>query len=426
MLVASLRSENFDRGKPFLKQGMKVSLSIVMFLQLFVPGATMPVMSLYLKDYLHFSGAQIGIILSMSSIAAFVSPLIGAFIADRVLSAEKLLGFLHLFSAVIIILFSFQKDFLPVLFVYMAYSLTFGPTMALANAVTFHHLPDNRNHFGRIRVWGTIGWIAAAWVFGLLWLRNNGGVSSHLPDIFKISAVSSLLLGFYVWTIPSSYDGRKEKPSFIPVESLKVLIRPEILILSLFGFFISFVDRFYFFGGAPFLKQLGFSEQSILPVLSIGQIPEIFAMSLLGFSLSRFGFKKVFLLGVFLEVFRFAVFALGGPPFLLIAAISVHGLTYTFFFTALFIYLDSHCDKRSRAGVQQLFCLITGGLAGFLGNFCAGRMMDVSGAIQNGIRMNSYSIFWGTPALLSLVVFVGILVFFRIEREVISASRQNN
>ena len=49
------------------------------------------------------------------------------------------------------------------------YSLLFVPSLALTNAICFHHLSNTEKEFGGIRVWGTIGWIVAGLFLTFWW-----------------------------------------------------------------------------------------------------------------------------------------------------------------------------------------------------------------------------------------------------------------
>ena len=163
-----------------------IRLSAMMFLQFFVFGCTLPIFSLYMKDYLHFSGAQSGIILAMSAIPAFFAPLISSFIADRLISAERLLICCNIAGAAAMSALYFQSEFYSVLFFYLLYSLLTGPAIALTTAITFHHAPEAVKKFGGIRLWGTLGWFMAAWVFRYLWSAKE------TAEILR-SALASLL-----------------------------------------------------------------------------------------------------------------------------------------------------------------------------------------------------------------------------------------
>lgn len=384
----------------------------MMFLQYFVLGATVPIFSLYLTRYLQFTGFQAGIILSMSAVAAFISPLAGAFIADRLITATRFFGLCHIVAGALMGVLSYQRRFEPFLFFYLAYMLVFGPTNALSNAITFHQLPDSERSFSGIRMWGTVGWIAVAWLFGYLWLGSGGDVmASRLPDALKLSAVFSILLGLYAFSLPVSPGKPTQRQGIIPIESFRVMIHRNVLLLSIISFLISFVNRFYYFGTGPFLSQLGFKESSIMPAMSLGQVPEIFAMGLLSLFIKRLGLKRVIAIGVLMEIGRFTSFAIGRPMFLIFVGISFHGIAFAFFFASAFIYLDSHCNQRSRSGVHQLFAIITSGFGSCFGSLVAGKTLDIF-TVTNAEIVN-FSGFWTAPAVLSLFTMVIILFLFQ-------------
>ena len=382
-----------------------------MFFQYFVLGATAPIFSLYLTRYLEFSGIEAGMIMSMTAIAAFVSPLAGAFIADRWIQAERLFGFCHLLGGGLMAILSFQTRFYPFLVIYLTYMIIFGPTTGLSNAITFHHLTRAEETFGGIRMWGTIGWITVAWFFGFLWLKGGGDmVTSRLPDALKVSSLASILLGLYAFCLPRRrvpFDHRR--PS-IPTEALHVMVDRNVLRLSGFSFLIAVVDRFYFFGTGPFLSAIGFSNASIMPAMSLGQVPEVFAMGLLGFFLLKLGQKRVMAIGVTMELARFISFSIGRPTMLVLAGLSFHGIAFAFFFSTASIYLDRHCTTTSRAGVHQLYAIITSGIGSFTGSLAAGKTLDFFTWKNHTIDFQSY---WIVPAAVSLIALLLVLLFFR-------------
>jgi sugar phosphate permease len=134
----------------------KIRLCLMMFIQFFVAGATLPILSLYLKDCLRFTGAQIGLVLGVSAVSSIVSPMFMTFVADRVISSERLLCILNIASGVCMMIFAAQTEFYPALLMYTIYSIVQNPTVPLLSAITFNHAPTDRRKFGNIRVWGTI------------------------------------------------------------------------------------------------------------------------------------------------------------------------------------------------------------------------------------------------------------------------------
>ncbi|MDG5814211.1 MFS transporter [Chitinispirillales bacterium ANBcel5] len=397
---------------------IKIKLCILMFLQFFVAGATLPIMSLYLSDHLKFTGSQTGLIVGIAAFSAIVSPLVAACIADRLIRAERLLGICHFLGAIVMLFFSRQSSFYPVMFLYLAYTLLVMPTMPLINAITFHHSPkDRRNKFGNIRVWGTIGWIAVAWVFSFGWVRGGDlAQSSRLPDIMIFSALSSLVLSFYTLFLPKgNFIPDAKKQTFLPRDSFKVIRRPEILTLALLTMCVAFIDKFYSVGTSPFLKHIGFADESIMPAMSLGQIPEIFAMGILGFLLTRWGMKKVMILGVSLQLIRFILCSLAISNWMVYTSLSIHGLAYTFVFITMFISLDKYCTSGERAGVHQLFGMLTSGAGGFMGSFTAGRVTDL---FTDSMGVIDYRAYWLVPAFIAAVTLVCMILFLKEPAEV--------
>jgi len=132
-----------------LSRAVKSRLAVMMFLQYFTAGATWPVMSLYLKDCLHFSGFQTGVTLAMSCAAGVVSPWVGACVADRVISAERLLVVCHFAAAGLMLALSTQKALMPVLLLYLAYTRRSGGLRPMPGV--------------RPQPWSTLGSVATAW-----------------------------------------------------------------------------------------------------------------------------------------------------------------------------------------------------------------------------------------------------------------------
>jgi MFS family permease len=144
---------------------------------------------------------------------------------------------------------------------------------------------------------------------------------------------------------------------------------------------------------------MGFSETSIMPAMSLGQATEVLAMGFLGLLIARFGPRRLLAAGILMEIGRFALFAVGTSPVWLYIGLGLHGPAFAFFFATGFIILDSYCDSRSRAGVHQLFAILTSGLGSLAGNLAAGRTLDfIAGGARGPIDFQS---FWLVPTLLA-------------------------
>ncbi len=366
------------------------------FLHFFAFGSIIPIFSLYLLRYLEFSGAQAGAILAAGAISSIVSPFVSAFIADRLISSERLFAVAHILGSLTIAGLFFVTDFYLVFWGYFFWKAFVGPTMGLADAIVFHHLHDRRK-YGKIRVWGTFGWIFAALFFGFFLMRQSG----ELAYGFLLSASVSMIVGLFTLTIPVTQVLKDEKQRLVPISALKVLVRPQVLILVITTMMIFFADRFYFYGSSPYLKHIGFPEEFIMPYLSVGQILEILAMLSLGWFMSRFRAKFILITGIFANIMRYVLLFYSSSKLSALIAIAFHGIAYTFFFSAVFVFLDYQVDKNNRAGVHQLFRIIYLGFGTLFGNLTAGYVKDSF----------NWTHFWMIPALISTIVLI-ILLFF--------------
>lgn len=396
-----------------MSHAMKWRFSFMMFLEYFVPGATVPILSHYLKNYLHFEAYQTGWILAVPAAAAFVAPFLTTHVADRFISSEKLLALCHLAAGLVMLVLVRQTTFGRFFGVYFVYGLMFTPTFGLTNTVALHHLTDAKRDFGGIRMWGTAGWVVVAWTFGYLWMRAGGDSSSRLPHMLYVSAFSSFALAAYALTLPPSPAHFGKPASVMYWKALRLFARPSLAILCVMTFFSAAFHQVYYFGMSPFLSDSGFANHNIMPTMAVGQLSEVIVLGILGWCLSRLSFKRAMVLGLLAQTFRYSLFAWGHPAALIVLGISSHGICYAFFFTTAYLYVDQHSTPQTRAGAQQILTIMIAGfgtLAGLAGGGYLAQWLT-----EPATGQINFTLFWVVPAVLSAVAALAIEAFFHEE-----------
>ena len=178
---------------------IKLRLVAMNFLQFFVWGAWLITIGAYWFQYRHWSGAQFGAIFSTMGIASLFMPSLMGVIADKWLNAEKLYGLLHIGGAIVLFMVPSIDNPNTLFWVMLLNMMCYMPTISLAIAVAYNALKTNGADvvlvFPPIRVWGTIGFIAAMWTVSLLHLETSGGQ-------FYVASGAALLLGLYAFTLP--------------------------------------------------------------------------------------------------------------------------------------------------------------------------------------------------------------------------------
>ena len=385
-------------------------LSVMMFLEYLIWGSWLPLLALYLGGVLGFSGAEIGYIFATQAIACVFGLYFGGQIADRLLSTEKLLAVLHLIGGAAMFALAFQTTFWSFFVVMLIYQLAYMPTMSLTNAICFHHIANAQTEFGRVRLWGTIGWIAASWPFVFILAGKTGAdLNAALSSIFTVAGIASMALAGFSLTLPHTPPAAREAGASAPMKAIGLLKDPTMLVLFIATTMDALVHQCYFQWTSPFLQQAGLAENWIMPAMSVGQIAEIVSMAVLGWALAKMGWRWTMTIGILAHAARFFVFAIGDPLWLMVAINLVHGMCYAFFFAAVYIFVDERCPRDARASAQGLFNLVILGIGPFAGSLLWGRLGDIFRTADGAV---DFSKLFLAPAVLALAAALLMAVAF--------------
>ena len=406
-------------------------LGAMMFLQYALWGAWLPVTARYLsasvaEGGLGFTGSQIGMTLGLAgSIGAVMAPFIAGQIADRYFSTERILAFLVTAGGVVKWITSYQTEYSAWLVLSIIYSVLYMPTLALSNSITFAHIDNQENDFPKIRIWGTIGWIVASWVFPMIWLQTNlnfqwmppfivgaevPNVTSRLADALKFSGLISITYGAFCFLLPHT-PPKKDATEKLAFKKAFGLFRfSSFTTLVIASLAVSVIHQIYFLQTGPFLSHIGILDSQIGPAMTIGQFAEILTMAYLGFFLKRLGFKKVITIGVAAYFMRYAIFGTESfPVWVMVASQAFHGFCYAFFFAAAFIYVDKLADEDVRHSAQTVFGIIILGGGPVIGGWLSGYLQNMY-TVEN---IFNYSNFWYTVSAIGLVTMVFFYALFR-------------
>lgn len=398
---------------------VKLRLGIMMFLQYAIWGAWAPVISEYLDSILGFSDPQIGFIYSLLPLATIIAPFLGGQIADRYFASQKLVGFLQLAGGALLIWASMVTDYSTMVWLMLVYCLLYAPTLALTNSIAFINLKNSEKEFGVIRVWGTIGWIAAGLV--LAGWRNLGTSSEALAfqgDTLLLAGIFSIVMGFFAFGLPHTPPRKEETKPWAFLDAIKMMKDKNFAIFVIICFVVATELMFYYILTAPYLtsEKIGVSRANISGVMVIAQVAEIFVMViLLPYLITRIGIRKILVLGVLAWPIRYIIFAIGTPAWLVIASLSLHGICFVFFFVAAFIYVDNVAPRDIRHSAQGLIMLVTYGIGSYLGSLLAGEVRDY---FRLGTETNWTAVFL-VPCVLTLLCALAFLLLFKEERTAI-------
>jgi NHS family xanthosine MFS transporter len=403
---------------------IKFRLTLLSFLEFFVWGSWLITIGAYWFQNRQWGGAEFGAIFSTMGISAIFMPTITGIIADRWINAEKLLGLCHLAGAVILYFIPQVND--PDLFfwVLLLYMLFYMPTISLANTVSYSVLVKNGMNiikdFPPIRVFGTVGFIAAMWTVSLLHIETSASQ-------FYVAAAASLFLGLYAFTLPSCLPEGKnvQKRSWIDVLGFRAfsLFRDtKMALFFIFAMLLGAALQLTNAYGDTFLHDFAKVDkyQDAIAVkypaiiMSISQISETLFILAIPFFLRRFGIKKVMLISMVAWVLRFGLFAYGNPAdglWMIILSCIVYGMAFDFFNISGSLFVDTQVQPEIRASAQGIFMMMTNGFGAWLGSKISG--IVIANYFTNANNSLDWYGIWTAFAGYSLVVAVLFAVFFR-------------
>jgi nucleoside transporter len=346
-----------------------------MFLQFFVWGAWYVTAPNYLGT-IGFGAADFGWTYSVGPLAGIISPFFVGMIADRFFAAQRVMGVMHFGGGILMLAATYlmqSENPSPstINLVLFGYMLTYYPTLALSNTLAMKNMTNPDKEFPLIRVFGTIGWIAAGLLLSALAWDTS-------ISMFYLTSVAALALGVVSFmlphTPPAESSGKITMGQILGLDALVLLKNRSYLIFMISSFLICIPLAFYYQIASRVVEMTG------LPIgqtMSYGQMSEIFFMVIMPFFFARLGVKWMLAVGMLAWVVRYGLFAIGAPNevrWMILTGVIIHGICYDFFFVTGQIYTDKFAPKPIRAQAQGMLVLFTLGLGMFIGAQIAGKI----------------------------------------------------
>ncbi len=425
--------------------GLRLRLSVMMFLQYFVWGAWFVTLVTYMLNATAADGSRlfqdslIGDAYGTAAIAAMIAPFFVGMIADRFFSTERILCVLHLVGAVI--LYYVSKTQSPSLFYggLIAYFLAYMPTLALTNSLSFHHLTDPGRQFPGVRVLGTIGWIVAGMLVGFLHV-GDGGYALVVDEFFGIpidrtfgdmgangasiepttlpmwiACAAQVVLGLFCLALPHTppkQGGDMTVRGVLGLDALALMKQPSFAIFVIGSFLICIPLQFYYTFTNGFLNEIG--VQNAASKMTYGQVSEIVFMLLMPLFFARLGVKWMLLVGMLAWCARYVLFAFGdtgSAMWMIYLGIILHGICYDFFFVTGQIYVDNKAPEHVRGAAQGFIAFVTLGVGLFVGSLVSGRVVESYSTPAAEIAHDWKSI-WLVPAAGAVAVLLIFAALF--------------
>ncbi|KIA83322.1 nucleoside permease [Kaistella solincola] len=405
---------------------LKLRLTVLSFLQFFVWGAWLITIGVYWFGTKQWGGEEFGKVFATLGIASLIMPAITGIIADRWINAEKLFGILHIFYGITLCFLPAVTSPDNFFWVMLLAMMFYMPTISLSNSIAYYILKNNNYDvvkvFPPIRVWGTIGFIAAMWITNLTTGNKDSGSQ------FYIAAVVAIFLGIYAFTLPKC-PPQNLIPEDAPLSeklglnAFSLFKDYKMALFFLFSMFLGAALQLTNMYGDTYLSDFGkipeYADSFVVKrstlIMSISQISETLFILAIPFALKRYGIKNVMLISMFAWVLRFGFFAYGGPEGfglgLIILSCIVYGMAFDFFNISGSLFVETTTDYKIRSSAQGLFMMMTNGFGAIMGSLLSGWLIQEFFTHENGDKM--WHEIWLVFAIYALVIALLFSVMFK-------------
>ena len=432
--------------------GIKLRLVIMNFLQFAVWGSYLVCIGNFLGrvglgEYISWFYVAQGVV------SIFMPAIIGA-IADKFVEPQRLLGISHLTAAVFMLVaawFGYEAtmqtlsgvatSITPIFTAYCLSVAFYMPTIALSNTVAFSILKnrgfDTVKDFPPIRVFGTVGFIAAMWFVNFVGFGGGGVQTQHLEGAETLALVPmaaqftymqlivcgalGLLLGCYAFTLPACPIDRtaaKEHKSLaqrLGLDAFVLFKKRKMALFFIFSMLLGVSLQITNGYATPYINSFAsmseswFAENPTL-LVSVSQVSEALCILLIPFCLKRFGIKIVMLMAMSAWVLRFGFFGIGTTEstvgiILLFLSCIVYGVAFDFFNVSGALFVEQEAAKPMQASAQGLFMLMTNGIGASVGTWVAGKIVSHYCDWEGGYLVAREGVAGGWPA--TWLVFAG-------------------
>ncbi len=328
-------------------------------------GITAPYLSLYFADR-GFTVAEIGVLMTVPQVLRIIGPPFWGWLADRTASRGMLLrasAAAVLLLAALLPLASAAGYAATLVLVGALYFMT-SAQAPLAEAMALESAGGDFGHYGRMRLWGSVGFIVAVTVIG--WVLDRTGVAS-LPWWMATMALG--LLGASWWLgAASSGHGRSGG-----VGTMRLRLRERRIqwfFLANFLMIVAHMGLYVFF--SLYLSRLGYSKTAIGLLWALGVLAEIALFRLQRPLFERFGAALLLPASIAVAALRFAMVGWSGGwlPVLIVAQL-MHAVTFGLHHSAVMARLHEWFEPSRQARAQALYVTVAYGCGGTVGGLMA-------------------------------------------------------
>ncbi len=330
-------------------------------------GVFAPYFGLYFQS-LSFSAWEIGLLMSQMQLMRLFGPYLWGMLADR--SGQRL-WIVRLTSLAALLVFSaifFLSSFAALMIAIAVLAFFWTAALPLVETLTFDHLREDSARYSRIRLWGSVGFIVAVMLAGVL--------LDHLPLISMIwfSVAMLITIVFSSLLVPEAPVAHLVED---PAPLGEILRQPRVWALLAASFAMAAAHGALNIFYTIFLADHGYSKSTVGSLFSLGVVAEIAVFFVMSRVMRRYSLRTILIVSFSTSVVRFVTIG-WGVDFIGVLVLTqlMHGLTFGAFHAAAISAINRWFPGRTRSRGQALYSSLAFGGGGLFGGVISGWTWD--------------------------------------------------
>lgn len=351
-------------------------------------GGFLPYINLY-YERMGLSGIQIGTLAALSVLVASLAALLWGGVADMYNWHNRILRISLIVCPIFVFALSKASSYTVLISIVVLYNLFNSPIIPILDSSAIETAKKHRNTYGKLRVWGTIGWTVSTLLVGTL------------VENFNIRWLFYSYIIFILFTFLLSFRQSMHVPHLRSpvIQGLNRLLRPYFFIFLLSLFLIALTSGAFHSFFSIYLDGIDTSEGLIGLAWALASLSEIPVMLRSGDIIQKIKASGLLKISFLTYAVRWLLLSFISNPLWALLTQLLHGLSFAAFLVGGVMYMNKLAPEGLNTTAQSIFSSVSFGLASIVGSMLGGYFYDT----------------WGMPAMfrfLSLVVVIGFFVFY--------------
>ncbi len=347
-------------------------LSSFYFFYFAVVGTIIPFWGIYLKS-LGYSSQDVGVISAIILATRIVAPNFWGWLADKTQQRLRIIRVGSFLAAFIFAGVLVDQRYAWLVLVVSCYTFFWHAVLPQFEVITLSYLDKDYSKYGRIRLWGSLGFIAAVVGLGLVF------------DVIAIGNLPLFLLSFLllIWLSSLSLGERKVIKAHEASQGFWAVVRRPSVLVFLFACFMLQLSHgpYYTFYSLYLTENYGYSSGATGLLWALGVVAEVAMFIVMPRLMYRYNLRELMLVTLFISALRWLMIGYGAASLtLLLVAQLLHAFSFAVAHAVAIEVVRAQFKGHQGQG-QAFYSSMSFGVGGAAGSLIGGYLWDFSASL---------------------------------------------